>query len=263
MYQAGYKLRNFFSFFLKRLARLEPPYMFSIILALMILFLRTWILTDSDPIQSLDGKQIGLHLFYLVPFFNEYQWLNEVYWTLAIEFQYYIFIALSYVLIMNGKLLARVMFYFLCVISTLIKEETFLPFWLPVFLLGILTFLYKVKRINRNEFSLVFLGSIIVSVYIYPLESLFYSLLPVILVLKWPHIKVQFLDQTGKFSYSIYLIHPLLGASLINILSHYCSRTIEKCVVIFIGLIVTYLGASLMGKFIEEPSKLLSSRIKY
>jgi peptidoglycan/LPS O-acetylase OafA/YrhL len=40
MWKSDYSLKNFFVFLLKRLARLEPPYLMSLILAITILMMR-------------------------------------------------------------------------------------------------------------------------------------------------------------------------------------------------------------------------------
>ena len=79
-------------FLLKRLLRLEPPYMFSILLAIIVITLRIILLKINDVNFSL--TQIFLHVGYLIPFFEDYKWINQVYWTLAIEFQYYFFLLL-------------------------------------------------------------------------------------------------------------------------------------------------------------------------
>src|SRR5882762_3693640 len=87
MYNAKYYLKNIFQFIIKRLSRLEPPYIISIILAILFIIARQNILHNNDVDFSF--TQLALHFGYLIPFFKHYNWLNQVYWTLAIEFQYY------------------------------------------------------------------------------------------------------------------------------------------------------------------------------
>lgn len=263
MYHAGYKLKNFFSFFLKRLSRLEPPYLFSIALALVILFLREEYLGKSNEHMNLSVKQVLLHFGYLIPFFNEYQWLNEVYWTLAIEFQYYLLIALVYIPLIKFGIVYRLIIYSVFLVVSLFDHQAFLPYWLPVFLLGILTFLYKIKLIRVKEYSVTIISVLMVCIIKYPIPSVIYSSLPVLCILFIPSLKIKGLHFFGKFSYSIYLIHPLVGASLINVLSHYTQNQGSKFFAIIAGLFVTFVGAWLTYIFIEKPSKSLSSSIKY
>jgi peptidoglycan/LPS O-acetylase OafA/YrhL len=92
MYKSNYTILKIPKFLLKRLLRLEPPYMFSILLAIIVITLRIILLKINDVNFSL--TQIFLHVGYLIPFFEDYKWINQVYWTLAIEFQYYFFLLL-------------------------------------------------------------------------------------------------------------------------------------------------------------------------
>lgn len=263
MKTGGYSIKNFFIFFVKRLTRLEPPYVISVLLALLIIFLREEYMGREVAHKVISWNQVGLHFFYLIPFFGEYDWLNNVYWTLAIEFQYYLFMAVFYVVLTNGNRLQRYGFYALCLISAFLGNSEFLPYWLPVFLLGILLFLYKAGYISWKEYGIVCGIVLVFSFFRYPLGSLLYSIVPLVLVLKWENVKIPVLTGLGKFSYSIYLIHPLLGASFINLLSHTYREAYEKPMVIALGLVVTIFVSWLMYKIIEAPSKRLSSSIKY
>ena len=263
MKAGGYTLKNFFVFFLKRLIRLEPPYVVSVLLALLIIFMRTeYLAREAAPI-SLSWSQVGLHFFYLIPFFETYDWLNNVYWTLAIEFQYYLFMALFYAVITGGSLILRFGFYALCLLSVFLGNSEFLPYWLPVFLLGIVLFLYKASYISRKEYLVVSTLIFVFSFFRYPIGALFYSVVPLVVVLNWQNVKLKVLSDLGKFSYSIYLIHPLLGASLINVLSHEYRAPYEKPLVIALGMAVTIMASWMIYKIIEAPSKRLSSFIKY
>lgn len=263
MYNAGYKFSNFFSFFLKRLARLEPPYLFSILFVLLILYLRERLLGRENDHMDVSTKQVLLHLGYLIPWFNKYHWLNQVYWTLAIEFQYYLFIALLFVPLVKTKILGRVIIYCGIILLSFIGSSEFLPFWLPVFMLGVILFLFKSSLIRNSEYYSSSLILLIICVFKYSLLSTIYVSLPLISILFWQDIKIPLLDFFGKFSYSIYLIHPTIGASLINILSHYATAPYQKIGIVLLGLAVTLVGARIMYSVIEKRSKILSSSITY
>lgn len=263
MHRAGYTMRSFFLFFLKRLSRLEPPYILSIILALTVLYLREKWLGKANDHMNISVIQVALHFGYLIPFFEGYKWLNQVYWTLAVEFQFYFFIALLYVPLVKFGLLFRLLVYTVLIASTFLGSAAFLPYWLPFFLLGILLFLFKAELIKEVEFYFVLGGLLLFCCYRYPIMSVFYASIPVLIVLRWPDRKFPILHGLGKFSYSIYLIHPLIGASLINILSHSFSEPFEKFLVILAGLSATILASWLTYLIIERPSRMLSSSIKY
>ena len=71
------------------------------------------------------------------------------------------------------------------------------------------------------------------------------------------------LSFLGKFSYSVYLIHPILGATFVNVLSHYVSGPLQKIILVAGGLTITAIGSYAMYWAIEKPSKKLSSKLKY
>lgn len=263
MHHAGYKFKNFFSFFLKRISRLEPPYLISVLLALLLLFAREKFLGKANDHIEISSTQIFLHLGYLIPFFKDYHWLNSVYWTLAVEFQYYLFIALMFLPLVKSPLMIRILIYSGMSVISFFFPENFLPYSLPVFLFGILLFLYKSSYIKSIEYftSTVFLTAL--CFWKYPAVSVIFSLLPVIFILYFEKLRVKGLHFAGKFSYSIYLIHPILGASFINILSHRFTAPIEKLIVICSGVIVTMISAYIMYLVVERPSKKLSASIQY
>ena len=264
MYNARFKFKNIFTFLLKRLCRLEPPYLFSIILALVILFLRERLLGAENSHIEVSTKQVLLHLGYLIPFFKNYHWLNQVYWTLAIEFQYYFFIALLFIPLLKAKILIRICIYSSIVALSFIGTSSFLFYGLPVFLLGILVFLFLSGLIHKIEFSITLFLVFSFCLYKYDAWSVIYMSILVASLLFFRNAKILGLHFLGKFSYSIYLIHPIIGASIINILSHHVNTTpIQKIGVILLGILVTIFGAWITYIFIESPSKKCSAKIIY
>ncbi|MGZ5486270.1 MAG: hypothetical protein ACXWFB_10245, partial [Nitrososphaeraceae archaeon] len=144
-----------------------------------------------------------------------------------------------------------------------IGNANFLMYWLPVFYIGITTFMHKANLISRNEFCLTLFFFVSFCLYKYPMASLVYMFIPVVCIVFYADYKVKVFNFFGKMSYSIYLIHPLLGASLINILSHYYYCDFAKVIVIVTGFLVTLIASYIMYLVIESPSKRLSASIKY
>jgi peptidoglycan/LPS O-acetylase OafA/YrhL len=263
MHQAGYQFRDFFKFFLKRLFRLEPPYLFSILLVLVILYAREHFLGRSNDHIDVNPTQVLLHFGYLIPFFEGYQWLNQVYWTLAIEFQYYLLIALLFIPLVRAVLWQRIFFY-ACVLGvSFFNDGRFLPAWLPLFTLGILMFLFKTGYIDAAEYGIVTTVIVITGFFIYPVFAVVYSIIPVLAVLIFPSRRLPVFHGIGKFSYSIYLVHPVLGAALINILSHHVESPMLKFLLIVAGFAITLVSAYVVYLFVERPSSRLSAAVNY
>jgi len=265
MYQNNYKLNSVLKFIAKRFIRLEPPYIVSIILILTIIFIKSKFHLGIDQIGELNAKRIGLHFGYLINFFPQYKWLNNVYWTLAIEFQYYLVMALMFVLYVNKKLFVRIMAYLLCFAMAYMIPDPGLnhyPGYAPLFLFGISIFQYKAKIINHIECIIVITACFIYN-YAFINHAFAYCGLGTAAIILWfSEIKVAGLNWLGKMSYSIYLIHPIVGAAVINLLCKYATGTIQKTLIIFVGLIVTFISSFIMYLLVEKPSKKLSSKIK-
>lgn len=263
MYHAGFKIKNFFSFFLKRLARLEPPYLFSLTIAVVLLYIRGRFYNPAHEDFHLNGIQLALHFGYLIPFFENYKWLNVVYWTLAVEFQYYLFIALLFIPLIRSVLFFRVIVYAAILGSSFLSGKEFLPYWLPIFLLGILLFLKMVALISLREYFLATFFTVCFSFYHYSPVLVLYALIPVVSVLYCKNLKVWFLDAVGKFSYSLYLIHTLIGATVVNVLSHRSSSCFSKIAIVLSGFTISIISAWMIYLIIEKRSKKLSSSVKY
>ena len=89
LHQSEYRSSNFPRFMLRRLVRLEPPYLASIALVVILTELssRSPGFAGSAFIIRADPS----HILYVIPL-TEYSWVNVVYWSLAYEFVFYLVI---------------------------------------------------------------------------------------------------------------------------------------------------------------------------
>lgn len=261
MYNTKYKIKNIFKFLLKRILRLEPPYIVSIVFAMFVIVLRQKILNNYD--LQFSFTQITLHFGYLIPFFEDYQWINKVYWTLAVEFQYYLLISLLFPLFIHSNSIYRYLLYLLFFVLSLNSNVYFLPHWLPIFLMGITLFLKMIHTIKIIEFYLLLLLLSIWSIYFYDIACCIYSLATVLLILFFNKTALKIPTFLGEFSYSVYLIHVFTGGTLINVLSHNIVVVWQKILLIIFGVIVTYVSAWVMYLVVEKSSKKWSAKIKY
>lgn len=261
MYKNSYGIVDFFTFLVKRFIRLEPPYIISILCFLLLIFARNHFSGFLHArFQGID--QLLFHLGYMVPFTN-FDWLLDVYWTLAIEFQFYLFIALYYFLLKSDKRYIRILLYLILLLLSYFGEREFLFYWLPLFLLGNLLFLYKNKKIEEKELYITSILTLIhISVFI-SVPVFFASVLPFSVILYASSVQSKILSWIGKVSYSIYLFHTIVGTAIVNYLSHFCKNDIQRLIVVFIGVLFSIFFAFIMYKTVEQPSQRISSRIKY
>lgn len=265
MYHNHYRPGSVLRFMAKRLIRLEPPYLASILLILIIAFIKTRLHVGTDSPEDITAARIGLHFGYLINFFPEYKWLNNVYWTLAIEFQYYLLMSFLYLLFVHQSLWLRVPAYLLCFAMAWYVPDASLnhfPAYAPLFLFGISVFQYKTRLVGMLECACIMIACFVYNYAVMSPTAACFGLATALVILFFAGIKVPVLNWLGKMSYSIYLIHPVVGAAVVNILSRQAHTTGIKLVVLLAGLIVTFVSSYIMYLLIEKPSKNLSSKIK-
>lgn len=264
MYYSGYKLKNIGRFLLKRFIRLEPPYIVSLLLAIVLLYVRhTYYVSSTESGFEINLKQLLAHFGYLVPFLKDTDWLNVVYWTLAVEFQYYLFIAVLFFMVIHKNHYVRGGFYVLTLLSVTIADVNFLPHWLPVFVMGILVFQFKSEVIEKKEFFIYALINLLFITWYYPMALLLFVMVPVVFLLYFEKLKVAALNRIGKFSYSLYLMHTLIGSAFLNVMSHHVTNVSIKALMLITAFVFSLATAYLLYFLIEKPSKKFSSGLRF
>ncbi len=262
MYRGLFSFRKIGLFLSKRFIRIEPPYILSIIMVVAL----NWISTLSPYYKgatfSIDAPALALHLGYLNAFFD-YPWVNDVYWTLAIEFQYYILIALIFPLLVHPKkwiayttLIAFGSLGFFITRHSLIFNYGFL------FIVGILLFQYRIGYLEKAHFGAMLLISLLIIFIKFDHRYLIAALLPYFFITYF-----VFTDKISKFlgniSYSIYLIHIPIGGRIINLTETFVQDELIRSLFVFVAMAVSIFGAWIFYKIIEKPSMELAKKITY
>lgn len=263
MFNNKYRINNFFIFFAKRLIRLEPPYIISLLLAIVYSYVRALGPHFNGVDISPSFKEVILHFGYLIPFFKGQKWVLDVYWTLAIEFQYYIAIGLLFNSFCSNELYQRMLLYFLFLCAPLLMRNNFLPPHLPIFLLGIILCLYKTSIIKLPELITVSVFTFLDIRIFHDLPTVIFAGLTFFTILHAQDIKSKVGDFVGDISYSLYLFHTLSGTIILNYFAHSASSHLFKIVIIIVSVLASIGVSYFIYKFIEKPSKILSARISY
>lgn len=262
MVKTNYNITLIGRYLLRRFVRIEPPYLVAVALGILYLFVRNHIQSSAavDLVPSV--KEVVLHVGYLIPFFEGTEWISPVFWTLAIEFQYYIFIALLIPFALSPRIGLHWIFNGMILLSPfLVPDTSTFMGWSSYFGLGIFYALYISKKYSIKEFILVMLLCSIVVYFKHGSVNLFVAFGVLSVVHFIPEHKSKIGSFLGKISYSLYLIHPLIGLGFINFMSYRISTPIEKILVVIMALILTILSAYLFWKLIERPSQLSAQKI--
>jgi peptidoglycan/LPS O-acetylase OafA/YrhL len=266
----GQRLRTFFG---SRFLRIIPPYWLSILAALF--FAGGAAVVNGDGYQPGGSALSAGRLLSHVPLMQEifgYQNVNDVYWTLALEVQFYVLFALilwalhrfwaptdqRIDFVFAGSMLISAPFL-LAVVDPAGRPRWFVEMWYT-FALGVV-----IERcLNRRRSWVLPVGcSLVVLVPSFLVDStgVAAALTALLLIaLAWTnHLgfteKSKVLSWLGRVSFSLYLIHTPVGGAAITVASKVLGTGVLGGAIATIGSVVVSLVASeIMYRIIERPA---------
>ena len=262
LFRARYVLRDYPRFLLKRNVRLYPPYLASIAVTILAANL-VMVPVFHVPRLTVTARDLLFHFAYLNDLVHV-PWVNVAYWTLAIEFQWYVLIGLMFPLLATRNRVARfagtagmMIAYFM------VGHERLIFHSIPIFLVGVFVFQYRASLIGLREM----LGSIAVMVLamIGPIGWIVAGVsVTTGLLIAFSTFQSRGVDRVGDVSYSLYLLHLPIGVTLIGCLSHWLPYSGSYMVVLdVVGMAVAGFAAWTMYQIIEKPSQDMSSAIRF
>jgi peptidoglycan/LPS O-acetylase OafA/YrhL len=272
LWRGGYVNKDYGRFILKRIARLDPPYFVSIAASLAIAYMATLVPVYRGVPFAVSGSQLLLHIGYLIPFFKA-PWIIPVYWTLAIEFQYYVILGLVFPWILSGNRLLFTAFVAVCVVSQCVSfNSVFLPMHWPLFLMGIVVFRYKAHIISPSEalaWTAAFACWMVVASVIGAPDDLV-TIAPQAVVGAISALSIMYLAWGNSLtvffadiSYSLYLVHLPVGGRIVNLGARYATNPFSSVLVALAAVGGSIACAYPLYRWVEKPSQRLAGRIKY
>lgn len=262
LYREQYRPVHYKTYLLKRFARLYPPYLASIAVVLALLVAQKFY--KGNLRIDIEGEALLLHLVFLNDFLGK-PWLNTVYWTLAIEIQFYLLLGLIFPFVIARRQIVRWLTYSVLALPAFIDiGPVFIFPFIFLFLMGMLTLQYHLKVISLVEF---FLGLGLFTVGCLGTLGLPAAIAGLFAVGAILGLKkgTRLLNAVGRVSYSLYLLHGSIGSLALYMSLTYLfgSSQLDKVgAVIFavlVSLIVAYLGYYL----IELPALKSSRLLRY
>ncbi len=209
LHTSQYRLRDFGQFIGKRLIRICPPSWIVVLLIILQWWLYRAIYHTPHPyLAALSPQQIFYNLIYTAPFFKS-PWINNVFWTLSIEFQYYLLMALCFPLMFRNSwtfcfgCIAVAVLYYLPV-----HPAEFFFKWGVLFMMGGATMLYFIRRIPLNLFLAILAALSVAGYFQAGLVATSFSL-GTALIIAFIQIRNRAGAFLGKISYSLYLLHVI------------------------------------------------------
>ncbi len=213
-----------------------------------------------------------LHLGYLNAFFH-YEWLNPVFWTLAIEFQYYILIAVMFPLLFHKHARIRIVLLVgFCILPLFLTPthdafrqsgNSVVFFWLSLFGFGIASFQRYAKMLNGYAFCGVMAIVAAVNWYTMGPESTVVGLIAASVILCVDMPVVALFRFLGGISYSLYLLHLPIGSRVVHLGMRLAPTPFNKIATLFLACGASITAAWVLYRLVEAPAQKWSSRIKY
>jgi len=259
--KSGYKPAMFFSFLLKRSARIDPPYYAAILLTFALFKVMSYVPGyRGSPIPFIPG-QFFAHIFYYLPF-TGYDYYLFVFWTLCVEFQFYILVGTLYFLSKNRYYkIAFLVIFSLSSLAPFSIAQDVIFMQAPIFSLGMaLVDFYR----ERNRYNLI------LPAFLLALIAFKFGI-PIFILLLVSSAAIFYLNQNirplaflGNISYSLYLTHTLTFLVFIGTAKHFHVNLAHfPFLWLAVQIVVAVFAAYIFYLLVEKPAIRLSKRIFY
>ncbi len=283
LYQRLASIGEWGRFFVRRQLRLDPPYWTAIVLTIISgIAVNRAHPGAGAPVPSV--SDVIAHIFYLQDFLGIKQ-IVGVFWTLCLEVQFYLFFGLTMLLLAKSKLSGRTFMWLMLPLYVLsivcfwgvvpFPRGLFIPRWFEFFT-GVVLFMYWRGQLNRTVLG-AYLGVLVAALIISPqihhneaivtLVSLLLISLMFLFAIESGGIKTwlaaPLLRYLGDISYSLYIMHAVVGIRLLKLLVHPQNSASYAWFMFAVGLLLSVAASDLLFRVIERPSMNLSHRLKW
>ena len=265
LFRKGYKIEQFANYMLDRILRLHPAYLGAVAICVFQEYIGSLIPSMGRPFW-VEWQDIFWHLFYLPPYVGR-PWLLLLFWTLAIQFQFYILFGLLYRLFLNENKLIRIITILAFIILNFqfnddLTYNNYLPYYMVIFIPGILIFQRMQGMLKDWEYWLLLL----IDCYVLYDQRFEEPLRPAAVLFASFIIQFAKIDQPiwkwlGSISYSLYLVHLPVGWSFMGLVKGYTQDEFWLSMALVLAVLLSIGAAYLFYRLIEAPSQIWAKHI--
>lgn len=267
MTAGGFRRGDAGRFIAKRVIRLDPPFFATIALAL----LASWASSQTSFYQGkpfvFDVSLVLMHAGYLSAIMG-HGWIVPAFWTLAIEFQFYLSMIVLFPLLAHRVRVARAAPFAIAALAGWAAVgadpgHVWLLGYLPWFAAGWATFQYKRGAMSlRPYLALVAAFAALVTMETQLVQGALVAAaaLTIAFGTRAPVPLVRF----GALSYSLYLVHEPIGGRVINLALRHAGREwwfVSGALLLAMGTSIA--AAWLLYRLVERPARDWAAAIRY
>lgn len=257
MARSRYRLRDFPRFLAKRALRLHPLYLLSVAAMLAPLLFQ-----QATSLEAHTWSDWWPHFFYLNGLLGR-PWLMQIYWTLALEAQYYLAIGLLFPLLAHRRPFAR--WAALAALATLPlwahDQQTVLPF-AALFAMGLLVFWRLRALASPLACALALLTCALITRQALGTLPALVALLTAAAILG-PPLHHPWLVWLGSISYPFYLFHLVVAGLFMPLLIRMPRGPWQDGAAVLALLALSLALSALLHRALELPAQRWSSAIRY
>lgn len=259
LWRKDYRLADFPRFILARILRLHPAYLGSLVLMLGCLWLPNVLPAPWHHESRIDWTNAALHLLYL-PELTGRPWFNGVFWSLAVEMQYYLLLGLVYPLLVHRSRWPALLFFLVFAASALGSPRAVVFHHAGLFLPGILLFWWQRGRLTAWQFGT---GLALDAGLLRWLDGSFWGVgavlatCAVIVWLRWSHPATTLL---GRVSYSFYLLHTIVAFALLDLLAPAFPGEAARTLLVLAATGLAIGAAVIYHRLLEKPTQRLAQQ---
>ncbi|MFT5860648.1 MAG: peptidoglycan/LPS O-acetylase OafA/YrhL [Flavobacteriaceae bacterium] len=254
-----YSIIKFGTFIFKRLVRIQIPV---IICIGLIVLVNEGFNSYLNLESTFSWDQFLANISLSASFLGE-EWYNPIFWTLAIEFQFYIFVGLVFTLINRSPIPSLIILGVAFIpLNYCFDTLSYACYYGGYFIIGTALYLFHQKRLSL--LSLLIITAIAATDVLLTHEFLY----PIIPLLSIPIIlfvqkRSRLFEWLGEVSFSFYLMHGMFGGWLIYFTARYADNGFLQFLIILAALVVSYIGSYAFYRIIEKPVLHFSRKITY